>query len=290
MQPWEKSPRGLVSWLDVLQFSAYMFFWCGRALREIKTECLVASIPGDGEQPIFHMAAPIDDKARERAKKALAFAEPEFRKVGLTITADMTMDLIGSLEQIERTQNYQWLTDQISTIERLADRELNGKFFLYIPTERAKFWPTANQINPFGDAVATRFPSTTFDAANSGVCLATTTATAAVFHLMRVMEIGLTALGKVFNVSLEHTSWGNAIEQIESKIRDMHKDPVWKALPDCKEQLAFFSQVASQFGIIKDAWRNQTMHVRAKYTEDEAERIFETVKAFMQKLAERLQE
>jgi hypothetical protein len=32
------------------------------------------------------------------------------------------------------------------------------------------------------------------------------------------------------------------------------------------------------------------MHARGKYTEEEAERIFETVKAFMQKLAERLSE
>src|SRR5208282_4962241 len=119
-----------------------------------------------------------------------------------------------------------------------------------------------------------RFPSTTFDAANGGVCLATMMATAAVFHLMRVMEIGLTALGKIFNVSLEHTNWANAIDQIESKIRDMHKDPAWKVLPDCKEQQEFYAQAASQFAIVKDAWRNQTMHARAKYTEDEAERIF----------------
>jgi len=236
------------------------------------------------------MAAPIDDQAREKAKRALAFAEPEFRKVGLTITADMTKDLIVSLGQVERTQNYQWLTEQISMIEKLADRELNGKFFLYVPPERGRFWPTMNKQNVFGDEVATKFPSTSFDAGNAGVCLATMMSTAAVFHLMRVLEIGLTALGKVFGVPLEHTNWQNAIEQIENKIRGMHKDPVWKALPDCKEQQEFFAQAASFFALLKDAWRNQTMHARAKYTEDEAERIFDTVKAFMQKLAERLQE
>jgi hypothetical protein len=32
------------------------------------------------------------------------------------------------------------------------------------------------------------------------------------------------------------------------------------------------------------------MHVRGKYTEDEAERVFESVKGFMRKLAERLSE
>jgi hypothetical protein len=275
----------------MLQFSAYNFFFCGRALREIKSDCYIASIPGDGNDPIFALPHPLDDLSRSKATKSLKFVEAEFRKIGLDVTADMTKDVVDSLEKPgHRPQNYQWLIDQIATLEKLADRELHGKFFLYIPAERAKFWPSMKKPNIFGDDVASKFPSATFDAGNSGVCLATGTATAAVFHLMRVLEIGLTSLGGVFGVSLAHTNWAPAIEQIESKIRGMQKDPVWKALPDCKEQQEFYAQAASHFAILKDAWRNHTMHVRGKYTEEEAERIFETVKAFMQKLAERLHE
>jgi hypothetical protein len=106
-----------------------------------------------------------------------------------------------------------------------------------------------------------------------------------------VLEIGLTVLGARFGISLAHTNWAPAIEQIESKISDMHKDPAWKALPDCKEQQEFYAQVASHFAILKDAWRNHTMHVRgSKSTEEESERIFDNVKAFMEKLAKRLKE
>ncbi len=83
---------------------------------------------------------------------------------------------------------------------------------------------------------------------------------------MRVLGIGLGPLGKIFNVSLAHTNWAPAIEEIESKIRDMYKDPVWKALPDCKEQQEFYAQAASHFGVLKDAWRNYTAHARGKYT------------------------
>jgi hypothetical protein len=107
---------------------------------------------------------------------------------------------------------------------------------------------------------------------------------------MRVLEIGLSVLGAEFGVSLAHTNWAPAIEQIESKIREMHKDPTWKALPDCKEQQEYYAQAASHFGILKDAWRNYTMHARGFYTEEQAERIFENVKGFMQKLGERLSE
>src|ERR1035437_8694956 len=125
LQPWEAKPYSLVSWLDMLQFSAYMYFYCGRALREIRMECFLASIPGSGDKPLFLMTSPVDEKARAKAIKALKYAEPEFRKVGLSITASMAKDLIADLEGDKRKgQHYQWLVDKVSTIETLADKEL----------------------------------------------------------------------------------------------------------------------------------------------------------------------
>ena len=266
-----------------------MFFFCGRSLREIQGDCYIASV-ATKDEPVFGLVRKLDDLSRGKAKHSLGFVEEEFRKIGLVITAETAKELREALDKPTAMQNFQWLINEVASLERLADKELHGKSFLYIPVERARFWPTMNQPNPFGDLVASKFPSVSFDAGNAGVCLATMTPTAAVFHLMRVLEIGLAALGKVFNVSLAHTNWEPAIREIESKIREMHKDPAWKVLPDCKEQQEFYAQAASHFAILKDAWRNHTMHVRGKYTEDEGERIFDTVKAFMQKLAERLQE
>lgn len=276
----------------MLQISAYMFMYCGRALREIKKDCLVASISDtDHDIPIFHLAAPVDQSARDGSVKQLVHVEREFRQIGLTITADMTNELIEALKDSSRPiQNYQWLMNEITTIEKLSDKELNGKLFLYIPVERARFWPTTREPHLFGEEVANKFPSAEFDINNGGVCLATMMSTAAVFHLMRVLEIGLAALGNVFGISLAHTNWEPAIRQIESRIRDMHIDPTWKAKPDCKELQEFYAQAASHFAMFKDAWRNYTMHTRAKYTENEAESIFLSVKAFMQKLATKVGE
>ena len=273
----------------MIQFSAYMFFFCGRALSEVRSDCFVASVP-NGDEPIFELVKKLDDISRNKAKKALGFMEIEFRKIGLIITAETAKELAEDLDKPSAMRNYQWLINQVESLEKLADKELSGKYFLYIPPEKAKFWPTMKKMDLFGKEVAAKFPSASFDIGNSGVCLATQMGTASVFHLMRVLEIGLTALGNVFGVSMQNTNWAPAIDQIESKIRDMHKDPIWRAKPDCKEQQHFYAQSASHFSILKDAWRNHAMHVRGKYTEDEAERIFETVKAFMRKLAERLKE
>lgn len=70
----------------------------------------------------------------------------------------------------------------------------------------------------------------------------------------------------------------------------MHQDPEWRQRPDRKEQQEFYAQAATHFGILKDAWRNYTMHARGVYTEEAAEDIFNNVKSFMQKLAARLHE
>lgn len=273
----------------MLHFSGHHFFYCGRALRGIKGECTISAASCVNGEPTFLLMRDIDSQSREKAIAHLKNIEPTFRGIGLAITADTVVELVNDLKA-ESRRNVQWILDRIEAIEKLAEKELKQKLFLYIPPERAKFWPSQKEPFAFGSSVAKQFPSATFDIHNAAIGVATTFSTAAVFHLMRVLEIGLTALGKEFGVSLAHTNWAPAIEEIESKIRDMHKDPAWKTLPDCKERQQFYAQAASHFGILKDAWRNHTMHARGKYTEEEAERIFENVKAFMQKLAERLAE
>lgn len=288
LQPWERHSYRLISWLEMLQFSARMFFWCGLYLRTIKNECILDSIPVAANQKILNVARDLSDTSRSRALIALRHVEAEFRKIGLRISADAVKDIVTILENKTDRRNCQWLMDQIGNIERLAERELEGKAFFYVPAERAKFFPRSDDQHIFGSEVAVAFQSATYDIAEAGICLALARGSGCVFHLMRVLEIGLTALGGKFGVSLEHTNWNPAIEEIESKIRGMHKDPTWKAQRDYREQQEFYAQVASHFGILKDAWRNYTMHVRGKYTEEEAELIFENVKAFTQKLAKRL--
>jgi hypothetical protein len=291
LAPWEERPRELLSWWDMLQFSAHAFFWCGAALRSISGDCAAGSagVTPDGRVG-FHMGNVLDAKARDKALAMLPSVVKQFRGIGLEITAETAEDVIKELNT-ENRYSFDWLHTQARSLEGLAEKELRNKLFLYIPPERTKFWPSQANPYPFGEAVARAFPSATFDINNAGICVGTTLATAAVFHLMRIMEIGLRALGAKFGVSLERTNWAPAIDQIESRIREMHKDAAWKALLDCKEQQEFYAQAASHFAILKDAWRNYTMHVRgSKYTEDEAERIFDNVRGFMQKLAMRLVE
>jgi hypothetical protein len=197
----------------------------------------------------------------------------------LTLAADSTctMGMIADL--------------MANAMERLRD-EASSRVLLPVPSSEAIYYRafTADSGSPNNlieqnwQPVFDSFPSVKYDATEAFKCYALSRYTACVFHLMRVLELGLGALGAIFNVSLAHTNWKPAIDQIEKRIRVMHEDPAWKSHPDCREQQEFYAQAASHFAVLKDAWRNFTAHSRGKYDSQEAEDIMTGVRAFMQKL------
>ena len=255
-------------------------------LERIRADCAFAKAGGDTDFSPREFALSSD--RRNEIARALSFAQGQLQNIGLITSALALRDASTHIAAVMQWQiTNRQCKDRIEELERVITSEMQSHSFVHLAQSRVAYY---GQDFLFGLDVATKFPSASFDIKEAGNCLALSRATACVFHLMRVLEIVLGAMGKKFGVSLAHTNWAPAIEQIESKIRDIHKDPTWKALPDCKEQQEFFAQGASHFGILKDAWRNYTMHSRGKYTEEEAEQILSNVRAFTKKLAERISE
>jgi hypothetical protein len=167
--------------------------------------------------------------------------------------------------------------------ERLQD-ELDSKA-IYVITSHAQYLePT---LPPFGEAVYASFPSCYYDVEEAGRCLALDRSTACVTHLMRVLEIGLGVLASSLAVQFAHSNWGTIIDQIEKAIKEVSKKTHGD---DWKQDQKFFSEAATHFRMLKDAWRNHAMHARERYSPDQAEVIFISVRAFMQQLATRLSE
>ena len=172
----------------------------------------------------------------------------------------------------------------VMVLSNNIEKELSLKLFLTLPHDKAKVFDDAG----FGDGCANAFPSAQYDIQEAARCYAVARNTACVFHLMRVLEIGLSVLANQFNVSSAHTNWETIIKQIEKAIVAMDQDP--NRLPTWKDDREFYSQCASHFRVVKDAWRNYTAHARSKYDEQEALDMLGNVRGFMQKLATRLHE
>ncbi len=204
--------------------------------------------------------------------------------IGLKYASQQVSRLAQSLEAASTTP-FQ-IANAARHLHDLILDQMKEKIFLFVPDEQAAFL----KQHAFGKDITDAFPSSTFDFSEARACYASARWTACVFHLMRSLEVGLAALGKVFGVSLAHTNWGPAIDQIESKIGKMGQDPTWKAQQDWKDQQQFYSQVISFLAVAKDAWRNYTAHGHSQYMKDQAALMYLNVKAFMDKAAERLHE
>ena len=161
--------------------------------------------------------------------------------------------------------------------------DLSSAYFLAINPDRRPFYQHTSP--PFGKEVETRFQGVASDIAAASRCFALDEWTACVFHLMRVLEIGLRWLAADVGLphsAVENENWKNVIDQIESAIRKLEALPKSQAKID---RVKFLSGTATQFRYFKDAWRNHVAHAHEHYDEREATMVWTHVRSFMEALA-----
>lgn len=288
LPPWLENPYRLVSLWDVLQISAEKYVEMGRLFQDWMSGPMLIALPDQS----------LDEQTFEDFKESLVAMRLHCAELELRVTERLFANTVRGIGGKQITRRI--AADAMGEIYRCFVAEMAAQAFFFMPGHRAKYYSDLRIESPkqggeqtvslFGEMVDRKFSSARYDIREAGNCYAVGRNTGCVFHLMCVLEIGLTALGMVFDVSLAHTNWAPALDQIESRIRNMQRDAAWKVQPDCKEQQKFYAQAASHFGVLKDAWRNHTMHARGRYDEGEAEAILRNVQGFMQKLATRLHE
>lgn len=272
LPPWRENPYRLVSLWDMLRFYAEHF-------------CRASGILGQMYSKIqqgFNLA----DSSWGVIGGELGLLEKHCDNLGLVITGSQIKRIKTLLDDGHGNVPVEYFGQQMIEVHtRLVD-ELASHTFLNVVPSRVRFYEPREVL--FGLEVDARFPSTAYDIAEAGKCYALYRSTACVFHLMRVLEIGLRVFADRFGVPSDRQNWHNIIEGIEKAVRGMSSDPARPA--DWKDQQEFFSGAATQFMFFKDAWRNYVTHGRDKCTEGEAEKILNSTQAFMQTLATRLRE
>jgi hypothetical protein len=169
------------------------------------------------------------------------------------------------------------------SIGRLQDAiigQSQSRFMLLLDARAKERWEPSRPT--FGDDFKNRFQTLQYDLGEAGKCLALGRGTATIFHLMRIMEGGLRAIRSCLGApSLADRNWGAILKQI--------KDAITARGSGWSEREPFQEMYAS-LDAVKDAWRNPTMHIENKYTEEEAEHVFAMVRGFMQKIAAKFDE
>lgn len=161
-------------------------------------------------------------------------------------------------------------------------RELRTVKIFALDANKAVYFEPKEPL--FGQDVAEKFKSTAYDISEAGKCLAVGRSTAAVFHLMHVVEIALRAIHLCLGLTppVDNPSWGILLKNIRDE-RMQRGDRKWP-------ENDYFQDVYSRLDAIKDAQRDPTLHVQTIHTEDEADLIFRNTKMLMKKIASRMDE
>lgn len=166
--------------------------------------------------------------------------------------------------------------------------------FVQVVGDAAPFFENPELL---GRVVLQGFPGCQEDIVSAGNCIAVGLGTSAVFHMMRVAEMGLRAFARHLGlirviedkkkgktIPMEYAQWEKVLnqlgEKIESKLLPMKRGP------SKQKKQEFYYSTLNEVSSFKDAWRNHVMHVRRTYSLEDAAAVTAHVGRFMAGLAE----
>jgi HEPN domain-containing protein len=128
---------------------------------------------------------------------------------------------------------------------------------------------------PFGTQVFEAFPANREDLEEATLSLALGRYVACVFHLMRAMERCVGEISHNLSGVRKETVWGELLSDIKAAISGMPKG----------SQKTAWSHAHSLLFTVKEAWRNEVMHPKQTYTQQQAQEVFDATGSFMRCLA-----
>jgi len=262
---------------------AQTFYWVTAGLQRMRTALEVSADNRKVDKNA--LMAPARQKELHAQLEKL---NEEICILGCRLSTGPANELMASL--VDGKATYQFFSDKIREVDSRLRDELSF-VEVYVVDEKRHEYLNPSAL-PFGMQVLEQFPAAQFEIDEAGKCYAFGRPTATVFHLMRVVEIGVGAIAACLNipppVKSGEQNWGAMLKGIREEIERRNKaKPVgWAAANDQR----FFAENSALLDCVRIAWRNPTMHVANKYTDDEAETILHAVCGFMKNLAIRMNE
>lgn len=257
----------------MLKVTAQQYISLGRQIYEAETSFILQPEPDEDPDTIRKYGA----EHELRLKYHLKAMRDMCKQIDLPVSLALLETRLDDLPQTSR--EFSMLVDAIWS-------ELKGKLFLFIPSDRARYY---DLLPP--EAVQLAFPNASGEIVCAGNCIATGLFTASVFHSMRALEIGLQAMATALNVTFSYplalAEWGKIVGEIEPKINELKAGP---RSAEKEANLQFYSEAASQFRHFNNGWRVRAAHARANYGKDQAIKVYDHSVSFFQTLSTRLRE
>lgn len=268
--------RRVWSLLEVLKLNATAFH---------KAVTIMARVMATVEMGDSVGANPREDKPSKDIREGLIEYLQDLESCLATIEARYTNKEVGRfLHQASKAGiTYEELSKRFHDINARLYDELADRQVFVLASDKAAYYESGGPL--FGNEVADKFQLAAYDIDEAGKCFALGRCTATVFHLMRVVEIGIRRLCDALDVTVSpNAGW--------QKILNDKLEPAINALPEAtpaeKARKTDLQQARAHLHAIRLGWRNDTMHPKATYTEEEAKALIAHVETFMRHLATRL--
>lgn len=237
---------------------------------------------------LFKEKGPLEDEDRKFLNGRLVSLAPHLDILGADVTSLCVKD--AETEIYKKAATWGNAKDAFDAIRSTLKRELSLKTVLVLQSEELKFYAPKTPL--FGADFAAKFNTDgSFELEEAAKCYALGRPTAAVFHLMRILEIGIGAISACLEipdpVKPAERNWAIILKKIK-------EEGIEKKWPTAASRMGgdgiLFESLHASLDAVKNPWRNETMHVTGKYTDDEAKHIFVAVEGFMKKLSTRMDE
>lgn len=176
----------------------------------------------------------------------------------------------------------------LTAVQEVIFLGMHDVVFVPIPESQGQMYDHPHRW--FGLHASVAFPDAQSDIADCCRCFSLRLWTASVFHAMNIVQRAIEWLAIDWKVTVpgavEAATWGAIIDKLSAARQQPNEDQSLTAA-EKKREVQFRSTIVTQLGAITEAYRNQIMHARVVYTEEEARHIIDVTKAMMGKLAHR---
>lgn len=241
------------------KFRADVFYLISRTLESLR---LQSEAPYPNEQ--------ISERSKKEIEAWLVGIVVKCEEIGLRLAIKHARRIKEELPGKTRKQ----LAVDISELTQRIEDEMEQCLFLHIENDRVEFYDQGEPL--FGPEVASKWPNLAQEISEGGKCLALGRFTACVFHMMRVMEVGVQEFGKKLGVVLStQKPWGSILNEAKVPI---------DSIPRGDPRKSELNEVWAHMDSVRLAWRNEVMHPKQTYTEEEAMDVFSHVRTYMRRL------
>lgn len=191
---------------------------------------------------------------------------------------------VASLENTDSPVFWENLSRLINEIVPRFRDEMESQYLYYLENEESK-WFEKEKIGNWSE-ILNKFPEFREDFEQACECMAFGVYTAAVFHFMRIMEIGVAKCGDALSVSTERDS--NGMRLTWQVITNNMNDKIKTFKANDHNKFTEWNGILVALNAVGNAWRNPTMHPKKTYTKEEAKRIILACEGFILDLSKQV--